>query len=83
MGGRGHPHGSANWARLKLGSHGNRVRLPPPKNWTALALDEVAFTYPGKEQAAVSGISLENSGAGRSYGFRRHVRRREKARWWI
>lgn len=39
-----------------------------PRGWTALALDEVAFTYPGKEQAAVSGISLEIR-RGRSYGF--------------
>lgn len=39
-----------------------------PQGWTALALDDVAFTYPGKEQAAVSGISLEIR-RGRSYGF--------------
>lgn len=53
----------------RLNSEARQPGAPAaPKNWTALALDEVAFTYPGKEQAAVSGISLEIR-RGRSYGF--------------
>lgn len=39
-----------------------------PQDWAVLALADVAFTYSGKEQAAVGGISLEIR-RGRSYGF--------------
>lgn len=53
----------------KLNAEAQQPDAPAaPQTWTALALDEVAFTYPGKEQAAVSGISLEIR-RGRSYGF--------------
>ena len=39
-----------------------------PETWKSLVLEGVSFTYPDKEQAAVSGVSFEIQ-RGRSYGF--------------
>lgn len=53
----------------KLNMEGQQPNAPAaPQSWTDLTLDEVTFTYPGKEHAAVSGVSLEIR-RGRSYGF--------------
>jgi len=42
--------------------------LTTPEAWQILSLHDVAFSYPGKEELAVSGVSLELR-QGRSYGF--------------
>ena len=39
-----------------------------PETWQTLRLDNVIFTYPGKDHPAVGGISIEIK-RGRSYGF--------------
>ena len=39
-----------------------------PETWQTLTLDNVTFTYPGKDHPAVDGISIEIQ-QGRSYGF--------------